>query len=83
MARAWYVFIGGDDPMSASRYIKVQSKPKCLCGNIICSIYAIDNGLHPQDPLSENLRNYIKRALATEMLQPEYPFDSKKYVYLR
>jgi len=83
MARAWYVFMGGDDPLLSSRYIKIRSKPTCLCGDIICAIYAPDNGLRLAAPLSEHLCDYIKKALSTGMIQPEYPFGSKKYVYLR
>ncbi len=83
MSRSWYAFIGGDDPTRSQSYIKLTIKHQCLCGNQICAIYAADNGSHPEEPLSANLQRYIKDALHTGQLQPEFPFDAKKFVYLR
>lgn len=83
MARSWYAFIGGDDPFNPLNYFQITVKHRCLCGNEICAIYAKDNGLHPEAPLSLNLQQYIKNALITEQLQPEVPFNAKKYVYLK
>jgi hypothetical protein len=81
MAKAWYFFIGGD-VLSTESYHKVETHT-CLCGDKICSIYLPDTGKKPQIPLSDNMTNYITRALATQKLQPEKPFDTKKFVYLR
>lgn len=82
MSKSWYAFIHGD-PFNTLSYTKLTIKHNCLCGTIICSIYTMDNGLHPHEPLSANIQQYIKNALATRQLQPETPFDSKKYVYLK
>jgi hypothetical protein len=85
MSKSWYVFIGGsnnnDDVLN---YYKIpEGKHLCLCGHIICAIYADGIGPNPQSPLSSNIRQYIKQALITELIQPQIPYDAKKYVYLR
>ena len=81
MSRAWYVFIG-NDPIASSNYYRVSGH-NCLCGEQICCIYLYDNGLRPKDPLSPNIQNYIREALATGQLQPARPYSAKKYVYLK
>lgn len=86
MARSWYGFIGGkdSDAFDVLNYFRLTAgKHVCLCGNTICAIYAADHGIHPEEPLSTNMQQYIKNALVTGQLQPEIPFDAKKYVYLR
>lgn len=86
MARSWYAFIGGGNPNTVSNYYKIpHGTHTCLCGPILCAIYAIDteNTPYPQEPLSENIQQYIKKALVTGQLQPDIPYDAKKYVYLR
>jgi len=82
--KAWYGYFGedGEDPMDVSHYHILQKfKRFCLCGPRLCCIYVDFNGDHPA-PLSENMRNYIEKALATELMQPDIPYDAKKYVYL-
>lgn len=83
MSRSWYAFIGGEDPIDYSRYIKVTVKPHCLCGDKVCAIYASGEGVNPTSPLSENMQTYIKAALLNGSLQPEKPSNAKKYVYLK
>jgi hypothetical protein len=85
MANSWYTYVGGkeDDPTNASNYIKNNGRHDCLCGHDICVIYTKDNGLYPADPLSNNIKLYIKTALATGQLQPAVPVTAKKYVYLK
>ena len=85
MAKSWYVFIGSD-PTSVLNYVKVPNIEKfnCLCGDLICSIYAKSaEGQNPANPLSDNLLKYIKNGLITGQMQPEKPLDSRKYVYLK
>jgi hypothetical protein len=82
MSKSWYAFIG-NDPLDTSSYYKVTVKHNCLCGLQICAIYATENGLHPSAPLSDNLQQYIKEALISHMMQPEAPYNSRKYVYLK
>ena len=84
MSKSWYAFILGDDPTDVQNYHKIMVKHACLCGDKICAIYA-DEGSdkHPKRPLSENVLRYIKDGLATQQIQPEFPPDAKKYVYLK
>jgi len=84
MKRSWYAFTGGSgDFTNVLNYHRISVKHACLCGDKICAIYANSNGLHPQEPLSKNMIQYINKALSTELIQPETPFDAKKYVYLK
>lgn len=85
MIKSWYAFIGGDDVFNPMNYIRLTngSKHICLCGDKICAVYLPDNGRHPQSPISDNLQNYITNALVSGQLQPQIPWASKKYVYLR
>jgi len=82
MARSWYAFVNGN-PQDVSNYFKLNAKFSCLCGNNICVIYAAGNERQPKAPLSYNMQRYIRNALDTGVIQPEYPYDAKKYVYLR
>jgi len=82
MSKSWYGFIWGD-PSKAESYVKMKNKHECLCGNAICAIYARGIEHHPDTPFSANLQQYIKDALVTGELQPQDPFDAKKYVYLK
>ncbi len=81
--KAWYIFFGGDDPTDVSNYRRINVKHTCLCGTKICVIYADDNGLQPGYPLSSNIQTYINDALATQLIQPEFPYCAKKFVYLK
>jgi len=83
MARSWYAFIGSDNPFEETNYFRITVKPVCLCGDRICAIYARGINRTPDAPLSANMQQYIKTALATGFIQPEYPYDAKKYVYLK
>ncbi|NQX37624.1 hypothetical protein SAMN05421820_103381 [Pedobacter steynii] len=83
MSRSWYAYMGLGDPLLCSGYVKVTVKHNCICGEKICAIYAAGEGFRPTEPFSENMQQYIKKALATGRIQPERPFGSKKYVYLR
>lgn len=83
MTRSWYAFVQGENPLSEKSYIRVGIKPTCLCGNIICAISVASTEDYLKEPLSANLQKYIQRALATEYLQPESPYNAKIYVYLR
>ncbi|MBB6270420.1 hypothetical protein HDF26_000847 [Pedobacter cryoconitis] len=85
MARSWYAFIGGN-PIEITNYYKATVKHSCLCGDQICAIYAVDagaNNLHPPFPLSDNMKQYIQNALITGQIQPEIPYNTRKYVYLK
>ena len=81
MAKAWYFLIYGD-PLDTSSYVKIQVKHDCLCGDQICAVYAEDHGENPA-PFSRNVQQYIRKALASGQLQPEFPVMAKKYVYLK
>lgn len=83
MSRSWYAYVGLGDPSSCSSYVKVTAKHNCICGTKICAIYASGEDFRPSEPFSDNMRQYINKALATGKIQPERPFGSKKYVYLR
>ena len=84
MARSWYLFVGTDDPTNVEEYYKIYNgKHNCLCGHKICAIYATGTGKYPENPLSANMQLYIKNALKTQLIQPEMPIGTKKYVYLR
>jgi len=85
MAKSWYVFMGGaeTDNKDILNYFKLTVKHTCLCGTQLCAIYAEDGGNHPVAPLSRNLRSYIDKALYTTQIQPDSPFNAKKYVYLK
>ncbi|WP_316841420.1 hypothetical protein [Pedobacter gandavensis] len=83
MAKSWYVFLGSGDPLLSSNYLKVTVQHTCLCGNQICAIYSEGDEEHPESPLSPQLQEYIRKALATGQIQPDYPVNAKKYVYLR
>ena len=84
MAKSWYAFIQGDNPMDIRNYFKIDVKHSCLCGDQICAIYTqIGEDLHPQHPLSNNVLYYINQALITGELQPAFPLGTKKYVYLK
>lgn len=83
MAKSWYVYMGAGDPTLFSSYRRLTVKHTCLCGNQICAIYAKGEDTLPEGPLSINLQQYVKAALATGALQPERPAGTKKYVYLR
>ncbi|SEB19874.1 hypothetical protein [Pedobacter hartonius] len=82
MSKSWYAFIGSD-PLDVLSYYRITIKHDCLCGTQICAIYATDNGMHPADPLSSNLQEYIKEALVTRMIQPAEPYNARKFVYLK
>lgn len=83
MAKSWYVFMGTGDPTLYSNYRKLTIKHSCLCGNQICAIYADGEETHPEVPLSLNIQQYINKAMVTGELQPEFPANTRKYVYLR
>ena len=84
MERSWYAFIGGD-PKDPQNYYKLsnETKHQCLCGDKICAINVLDNGLHPDQPFSFNITKYINNALSSGQIQPKIPYGSRKYVYLR
>lgn len=75
--------MGFGDPTLFSNYNRITIKHSCLCGNQICTIYADGEGPHPEAPLSPRIQNYIKKAMVTGQLQPDYPIDARKYVYLK
>lgn len=84
MAKSWYAYMGIGDPTLFSNYSRITVQHTCLCGNQICAIYSEEgDNNYPQAPLSPQLLEYIKKAMVTGQLQPEYPIDAKKYVYLR
>jgi hypothetical protein len=83
MNRSWYAYTGFGDPTLCSSYVKITLKHNCICGDKICAIYATGEDFNPVEPLSDNMHLYIKKALATGRIQPEKPFGSKKFVYLR
>ena len=84
MAKAWYIYNGGDQ-LQASNYFRNDGVVSiCLCGSEIGAIYAEEKEgyKHPVEPLSTNMQRYIKDALVTGQLQPDTPYYAKKYVYL-
>jgi len=83
MNRSWYAYMGIGDPSLCSSYVKVSVRHTCICGTKICAIYATGEDFRPTEPLSDNMQQYIKKALATGRIQPERPFGSRKFVYLR
>lgn len=83
MARSWYAFIPGGDPTDIERYWKATVKHSCLCGDRICAVYATGEEINPDPPFSPNMVKYIKDALVTGQLQPQFPIGSQKYVYLK
>ena len=85
MERSWYVYMGGTeaDHKDVLNYFKLTVKPGCLCGPLLCSIYASGTGPHPISPLSPNMQQYIDQGLLTCEMQPDYPYTAKKYIYLR
>jgi hypothetical protein len=83
MNRSWYAYMGFGDPAACSSYVKATIKHNCLCGDKICVIYAYGEELRPEGPLSLNMQQYIKKALATGRIQPDRPLGGKKYVYLK
>ncbi len=82
MKRVWYAYLGGNH-FEASSYVKITTRHGCLCGTQICAIYLPDHGFRPEEPFSKNMQQYISDALVTQMIQPEDPYQAKKYVYLR
>ncbi|CAM4405624.1 hypothetical protein SAMN06265348_11795 [Pedobacter westerhofensis] len=82
MKRSWYAFSGGN-PLDVTNYHRITVKPGYICGHKICAIYAQGQNIHPAEPLSPNIRQYILEGLETELCQPFDPYHSKKYVYLK
>lgn len=82
MAKSWYFFFG-EDYNNPESYIRLPGKHVCLCGDKLCAIYAEGINQRPNAPLSANIQRYIKLAIATRQLQPEFPPLSRKYVYLK
>lgn len=82
MSKLWYTYLGTEDPLSTANYVRVTVKPTCLCGDRICAVLAPDTGEQPSVPFSANLQKYINDALTTGQLQPNHPYNAKKYVYL-
>lgn len=83
MAKSWYVFMGSGDPTLSSNYLRTTVQHSCLCGNQICAIYSEGDEDHPESPLPQQLQQYIRKALATGQVQPEYPVNAEKCVFLR
>lgn len=81
--KSWYHY-GVGDPLSAKSYYKLGILPHyCLCGDKICMIY-VENGNNAElDTLSANIQQYIKNGLSTGCPQPQKPYGSKFFVYLR
>lgn len=87
MARYWYAYNGVEDPFDTSSYEKfdLPNRPLCTTGTEICAVYASGSSLNstPNNPFSNNLQQYIVRALTgSEVPQPNEP-GAKPHVYLR
>jgi hypothetical protein len=82
MKRSWYGLMGGD-PFDVNNYYRITVKPDYLCGHKVCAIYAKGQEVHPEEPLSNNIQEYIRIGLETELFQPIDPYYTKKYVYLK
>ena len=82
MAKSWYAFIGGTDPLNTMNYRKLTIRHDCLCGAQICAIYAEGVNLYPKNPFSLKMQLYITDALITGQIQPQMA-NTKKYVYLK
>lgn len=92
MPRAWYVFNGTTSPdaqyaAGSYRLLNNGNKPACVNGVQICAIYVFYPGSikpnTPPAPLSINIRQYVTDALGTQVAQPQFPTNAKRYVYLR
>lgn len=87
MARYWYSYIKPtSDPRLSSSYQLLRTgvrTPRCTIGNVLCAINAPAGGPFPFSPISANLQAYIAAALANGVPQPELPFGSKIFVYLK
>lgn len=81
MARAWYTYDTVGNPLSPTSYRLITSKPGCVNGPIICSIYATKGNAFPI--LSANILQYIANGLANNIAEPAIPVGSKFYVYLK
>ena len=82
MARFWYSYDTVNDPYLTTSYRKQSSRPGCLNGQAICSIYAPAGALFPSI-LSTNIRQYITDGLANNVAAPATPPGAKFYVYLK
>ena len=70
----------------------VGSAPGCRTGYTVCSIYATarrinrgqpeSNTIYPAD-LSNNIKQYIAAGLSTGVPEPQYPFNTFKFVYMK
>jgi len=85
----WYAYLGHGDPTFSGNYAITFVKPNCTTGEEVCAIYLNQNTAIPQgfDPLDPNnpfppMIQYIADALATQVPQPNFPFE-KPFVYLR
>jgi hypothetical protein len=91
MPRAWYIFNGSSDidaQYAAGNYRSMNNgnKPACVNGLQICAIYCSytgAKGIHPTIPLSRNITQYITDAFGTQVSQPQFPSNTKRYVYLK
>lgn len=92
MPRAWYVFNGSTAPdaqyVSGSyRLLNNGNKPACVNGLQVCAIYSYYPGplrpIFPIVPISKNLLQYIADGIGTQVAQPQFPTNAKRYVYLK
>ena len=84
MARYWYSYVvRSADPRLSSSYQLLKINPTCTTGPNLCAINSIEGGPFPFSPLSANLLDYIAAAIATGIPQPQMPFGSTYYVYMK
>jgi len=83
MPRSWYAYDGTGDGTLTQNWILMTVKPGCENGTAFCAIYALNGNLNPAAPFSANLRRYLANAAATNLSQPQFPVNAKKYVYLK
>ena len=83
MAKSWFAYTGLGSVILPENYLLSNDLPACRDGFVICAIYAEGQEMHPIDPLSENMIQYITLGLESELFQPFDPYYTKKYVYLK
>ena len=90
MPRCWYIYTGGTVTTlhNYNKYINIGGSPSpvspgsCLGGFSLCAIYAPNCGDNPSF-LSQNIRNYITRALGQGTNQPDEPIGARIYVVVK
>lgn len=81
-ARYWYSFDNTGNPYSPGSYTRQTSRPGCINGPVICTVYVPGGNQNPL-PFSPNMRQYIANGLANNVAEPATPPGVKFFVYLK